>query len=279
MYKRWLALLAALLMLLAPAALAEETAQFQLHQISIGCADAYLILNGDVAIMIDGGNDSGKGPDVMMNYLRAAGFDRLTAYIVTHYHADHAGNLELIMAEFGDENTIVYGPSETLPEELFTLPTGEYRQMRLDDQFSIGNLSIHCLGPENITKNGHTNVDSLNFLVTYGSRRFLFTGDFAQSGLYLERYAEVVADVDVLKFPHHGLEPFYIGERTLQLVNPSIVLVPGSAAMAAYFVRKNCPDAMVYGNDHRFFIIYSDGDSLDMISDVEPGQFAGTAIP
>lgn len=280
MYKRLLATLSALMTLFVSVAAAEEPLQFQLHQISIGCADAYLILIGDIAIMIDGGNDTNKTPDAMMAYLRAAGFERLTAYIVTHYHDDHAGNLNLIMEEFGDEHTILYGPSETLPDKYLPLPCGQYRQMKDNEKLTIGALDIHCLGPQKLTENGGTNVDSLNFLITYGSRKFLFTGDYAHSGAYLEQYADVVRNVDVLKFPHHGLEPMYIGERTLRMVNPSIVLVPGAAAKAIAFVRKNDLDrATVYGNNYNNFIIYSDGQSLDVVTDVAPGQYAHKNIP
>lgn len=285
--QRCLALLAALMLLPLPFAHAsaeEEPLQFQLHQVNIGCADAYLLLIGDVAIMIDGGNDTGVRPDRLMTYLRAAGFDHLTAYIVTHYHDDHAGNLLLIMDEFGDENTVVYGPSESLPSRLQPLPTGTYAQMREGDQLTIGPLSILCIGPSVLTQEGGANVDSLNFIVTYGSRRYLFTGDFAHSAAYLEKYADAVRDVDVLKFPHHGLErkdkePFYISEQALRFVNPTIIVTPGAYAKVSMYVRKLALPSLCYGNGDGNFIIYSDGESLDVVTGVEPGQYAGVNIP
>ena len=280
-HRRRLALLAVLLALLTLAfpAFAEEAPQFQLHQISNGCADAYLILLDDIAIMIDGGNDTGRRPTELMNYLSEAGFERLTAYIVTHYHADHAGNLNRILELYGDEATVVYGPSETLAYEFQPLAAGYYEQMKDGDRFSIGPMDFLCLGPQKLTQDGNGNVDSLNFLITYGSRRFLFTGDYAHSAALLGTYADEVRDVDVLKFPHHGLDPFYITDKALLLVNPAIVITPGAYARVSRHVRDLGLSSLRYGNADGYFIIYSDGESLDVVIEVEPGQYAGQRIP
>ena len=276
--QRCLMLLSLLMLLISPA-LAEGAAQLQLHQISNGCSDAYLILLDDIAIMIDGGNDTGRSPASLMNYLSEAGFQRLTAYIVTHYHDDHAGNLNRILEVFGDEDTIVYGPAPELPDKLLPLAAGQYAQMLDDDRFSIGDLDFHCLGPQELAQNGNSNYDSLNFLMTYGSRRFLFTGDYAHSYALLDQYADEVKDVDVLKFPHHGLEPFYITDRALRHTNPAIVITPGAYAKVSRHVRELGLSSLRYGNGDNFFIIYSDGESLDAVLDVQPGQYANAVIP
>ena len=282
LYKRCLSLLTALLLLplfsVQPTA-AEAAPQLQLHQVNIGCADAYLILLGDTAIMIDGGNDSGRSPAQLMEYLRAAGFERLTAYIVTHYHDDHAGNLLRIMGEFGSEDTVVYGPGESLPGSLQPLPCGQYRQMKEGDEFSIGPMSFLCIGPESLTMGGSANVDSLNFILTYGSRRYLFTGDYAHSGAFLTKYADLVRDIDVFKFPHHGLEPFYVTDEALLLLNPAIIMTPGPYARASKYIQSLGLPSIRVGNGDGNFIIYSDGESLDVVIEVQPGQYAGVDIP
>lgn len=292
LHRRWFALLIVLLLLagLAPAAaedVSETPAQFQLHQINIGCADAYLLMIGDTAIMIDGGNyDYYAKPDKLMNYLRAAGFETLTAYILTHYHSDHDGNFRLIMEEFGDENTVVYGPSETLPDKHLPMPCGVYAQMRDGDRFTVGPLSFQCIGPAKLSDdNGANNQDSLNFIVTYGARRYLFTGDYASSYNILDHYADDVRDIDVLKFPHHALEypedlhPFYITREALQLCNPAIILVPGAYAKINRYLRTLHLTGVCYGNHDGNFIVFSDGESLHVVTNVQPGQYAGREIP
>lgn len=58
-----------------------------------------------------------------------------------------------------------------------------YQQMKDGDELTIGGwLTVNCVGPETVKNNGNQNMDSLNFVLTYGQKRMLFTGDYAASG-------------------------------------------------------------------------------------------------
>lgn len=275
-YTRCLALIMALLMLLSLTASAEEIAPvLQIHQIEIGCADAYLFRLDDVTIMMDGGNDTGRTPDALMEYLRAADIGTLDAYIVTHYHDDHSGNLNLILGEFGDDDTIVYGPSQEVRKIYQPMAAGAYQPMLDGDEVTIGGIQIKCLGPKQVRQEGRINQDSLNVLITYGQRRYLFTGDHAHSDQFLGKYSELVKDVDVLKFPHHGMEPFAIGARTFQLVSPDVVLMPGGGSYKCrQFCKENGFTGEFYDNGSGHVVILSDGESMEIFTQVELGQFA-----
>lgn len=228
-----------MLLLLCPFALAEETPVLEVHQMALGFADGYLIRLGDVEIVVDGGNsDPTKPTDDVLRYLREAGVGTLDAYIASHWHLDHCMNMNLILDEFGDENTLVYGVSETVPESIFngtvSVPIGgpvkgTYHQMKMDDVVTIADLTFTCIGPRKVDYGGQSNVDSLNFVMEYGTRKFLFTGDFAQSGCINEEYRELCADVDVLKFPHHGSEPYEVGNKAMKVLSPEYILIPGVA--------------------------------------------------
>ena len=253
--KRLFAFLMCLLMLVSAAMAEEETNAplMEVHQMSLGSADGYYIRCGDVEIMIDGGNPNpGSKNDDVVNYLRAVGADKLDAHIITHWHLDHCDKIHDILSEFGDENTVVYSPTEELPEtasgnktnsahtpvkiQISPLVNGTYRQMKFNDVIRIGDLIITCTGPEKLYYEGAQNRDSLNFLIQYGERRFLFTGDYGQSNEINKYFAEFLKDVDVLKFPHHG--GMYvnnkgeregdIGPNACRVVNPTYVLVPSN---------------------------------------------------
>lgn len=240
MFKR-VGLLLLCLMMLVPAAAEEETAVsapvLELHQMAIGYADGYFIRCGDIEIMIDGGNpDPEKPTDDVVEYLRAVGVEKLDAYIITHWHLDHCMNVNVVLSEFGDENTAVYSPSEEVPEFVWYQPLGKvmmaplaagtYHQMKIHDVIQIGDLTITCTGPETVGSKGKHNKDSLNFLIQYGKRRMLFTGDYAHSNEINKYFSEFCRNVDVLKFPHHGGKPYEIGVRASKTVAPTYVLVP-----------------------------------------------------
>ena len=290
MLKKILALL--LTLLLCPSALAQETERtlLQVHQMMIGFADGYLIRLGDIDILVDGGEANPKKPEgLAIDYLRAAGVDKLDAYILTHWHLDHCMNMNTIMAEFGDENTLVYGVSDQPPAEIFngsvTAPigpvvNGEYRRMAQGDVLTFGGMTITCIGPEKLSQNGGCNQDSLNFLLRYGERRFLFTGDLAQSGPITGAYAEVCANVDVLKFPHHGAQPYEIGQKASRTVRPQVLLVPGVTSkyklwdffddLGVKFPQKN----VLTNADGHVVILTDGGDRFDILTQQDPADYA-----
>lgn len=291
MMKRLFALLLCLLML-SPAVMAEETAApiLQVHQMMLGFADGYLIRCGDVDIMIDGGNPNPALPtDDVVSYLRAAGVETLDAYIITHWHLDHCMNMNIILSEFGDENTVVYGPSAEPPEvvkngsvvvPMSPLASGTYCQMKMHDVLTIGGMTFTCIGPEKLQQNGGSNPDSLNFVLQYGERRFLFTGDFAQSGSINDEYKELCSSVDVLKFPHHGMEPYEIGKKATRVVSPTWVIVPGVAGKYSLWQWiANCGTGIVRENiitnaDGHVVILTDGGERFDVLSQQNPADYA-----
>ena len=282
-------LLLLLLALMIPlSAGAEEAAPaapvLEVHQLCIGCADGYLIRLGDIEIMIDGGNANPKVPtDDVVNYLRAAGVGELDAYIVTHWHLDHCMNLNAVLAEFGAADTVVYSPSPALHEDYDPLANGVYRQMKDGDVVTIGGMEFICVGPAQLKQDGRCNMDSLNFVLRYGERRILFTADYAASGNILSKYQEICADVDILKFPHHAIEPFEIGRQTARNANPEYVLVPSANGRGK--VRSflgNCGVALPFENflnnaDGHVLVLTDGAEYLEIIRHVDPADYAPAA--
>lgn len=290
--KKLLCLLLCLLMCPAWAETADAPI-LEVHQMMIGCADGYLLRVGDINIMIDGGNANPKLPtDDVVEYLRAAGVDRLDAIIITHWHLDHCMNLNDALEAFGDVDTVVYSPATRVPEEIFNgsvtvkigpLVTGTHQQMKMGDVLEMGGMTITCIGPEKLSMNGGCNSDSLNFVLQYGSRRILFTGDFAQSKCINGEYRELCADVDVLKFPHHAIEPFEIGTTALHTSRPDYVLVPGVVNKYKVWnfadnLGVKFPQENVLTNADGHVVILTDGgDRLDVLVQQNPADWAPEA--
>ena len=291
--KKLLALVTALLLVPAAFAEAPEEPLLQVHQLMIGFADAYLIRLGDVNILMDGGNANPKVPtDDVVNYLREAGVSKLDAVIITHWHLDHCMNLNAALAEFGTAETVVYSPADSVPTEIDNgsvvvkiapLVMGQHQQLQMGGELTFGGMYLTCIGPEKLSVNGGANVDSLNILLQYGQRRFLFTGDYAQSGCINGPYAELCANVDVLKFPHHGSEPYEIGNKASRTVRPQHVLVPGVVSkhkiwdffddLGVKFPREN-----IYTNADGHVVILTDGgERFDVLTQQNPADYAPRA--
>ena len=290
--KKIIALLLVLLMI--PAAFAEEAAPIlELHQFNLGYADGYFIRCGDIEIMIDGGNPNPDAPtDDVVNTLRALGCSDLDVYIATHWHLDHCMNMNSILAAFGTDATVIYGASaepvdvienEGKKYDLGLLTVGTYQQMKVDDVIQIGPMTLTCIGPDEMGQNGRGNADSLNFVIQYGTRRMLFTGDYAQSGEINKRYPELCKDVDVLKFPHHGGQPYVIGNIACRNTSPEYVLVPSQLNnyQIWQFIRGNGVDIKrdnVLTNRAGHVVILTDGgDYMEALSDQNPADYAPKA--
>ena len=290
--KKIIALLLVLLMI--PVAFAEETAPImEVHQFNLGYADGYFIRCGDTEIMIDGGNPNPKAPtDDVVNTLRALGLKELDVYIATHWHLDHCMNMNNILAEFGTDATVTYGASsepvdvienEGRKYELGPLAAGTYQQMKVDDVIQMGPLTFTCIGPDEMAQNGRCNSDSRNFVIQYGTRRMLFTGDYAQSGEINKRHPELCKDVDVLKFPHHGGKPYEIGNIACRNVSPEYVLVPSQLNnyQIYQFIRNNgVPverDKVLTNRAGHVVLVTDGGEYLTAFTDQNPADWAPKA--
>lgn len=293
--KKFLALLFILMML--PFAQAEEAVPavpvLELHQMELDYADGYYIRCGDIEIMIDGGKRVAfSKDDRVMECLRALGAKALDMYIVTHWHMDHCENVNPVLAEFGTPETMVYSPSAEVPQSvndgknrkrtltMTPLANGVYQQMKQGDVITIGPLTFYCTGPTNGGRFGRTNPDSLNFVLQYGARRMLFTGDYAASGNINKVYKELCSNVDVLKFPHHGGKPFEIKEAAMGTVNPEYILVPSylhNVQIYRYAVGNGCDtkqENVLTMRDGHVVILTDGGDYLEARTQQNPADYA-----
>ena len=295
---RWLAaaliLALALIPVCAPGEAAEEGEKelLRLHQVEIGGGDAYILTVGDLVILVDCGSDStepiGSGiwNKPFFEYMEALKIDHVDVHFVTHWHNDHCYNVNIIAEMYGKDDLIVYGVSPEIWPELDPLARGTYKQLKDGDQLTIGPLEVLCVSPpyrEDL--HGHTNRESLNFIVTYGNNTFMFTGDYMDWTLY-KRWKDVLErKVDVLSFPHHGLaNPLSVTKEVYKLVDPRVILVPGGerGVIKSFAMREAHVgyDAIYLCNKDGNLLVTSDGENLWVAQDVVPGELPlGEAVP
>lgn len=175
------------------------------HYLDVGQADCALLECDGEYILIDGGNIGDS--DLVVSYLEKAGVEELKAVVCTHAHEDHVGGLPGVLAVYPTQ--AVYAPTKTYASDCFDDFVYYTDQQGLSitipevgDTLSFGQANAEVLGP--VKSYAETNNTSLVLMVTYGSNRFLFTGDMetdAEADL-LDSGADLKADV--LKVGHHG---------------------------------------------------------------------------
>ena len=226
---------------------------------SAASADGIVIrLGGNRAILIDGGKpreETGEyGADITINHLKKLGIKHLEYMIATHSHVDHVGAWPAILEEF-TVGTLVFTQDpydDTAPcaynniepiKNMIEAKGLNYIVHRRGSVITMDGVRLECVGPWSHPYPDE-NKNSLNYLLTFGNKKMLFTGDYISVLLHNRgSVSDRVRDLDVLQYPHHGwrylvkaLDPQYAndeiplnnGLNLIEWLKPKHVLVSSS---------------------------------------------------
>ena len=187
--------------------------------INVGHGDSILIECGGEAVLVDGGEPE-KGR-LVSGYIKEKGYTGLKYVIATHPHNDHVGGLADVLSEFGCEKvlsarsrgsaiknkglTSAYAAfSEAVNNRGLTI---EYPSQGTEYKIGVSDNKalIKILGP--VKTGSEINNNSLAFMLTFGEKRFLFTGDSkrAEERDLIRSCGGDNLKCDVYKAAHHGL--------------------------------------------------------------------------
>lgn len=196
--------------------------------LSVGHGDsAVLELPGGKTMVIDGGGfygfDTGR---LVSDFLRYRKITRIDYVILSHAQRDHMGGLKTVVEEFRPQEFWWNGVG-TLDRELArALKDAGTRTVLVDATTGprvIGGVRFEFLHPQRAgMETGDVNEQSLVVLVSYGKRRFLFTGDIGKDTE--RRLLERDIRADVLKVSHHGSKGSTSMEF-LKRVNPGVSVI------------------------------------------------------
>lgn len=185
----------------------ESSDEMQVHFIDVGQADSILVKADGEYMLIDAGNN--EDGDLVVNYLKQEGVDRLKYVIATHPHEDHIGGMDDVINNF-DIDTIF------MPDSVHTTKTYEdvlnaIANHNLDitvptvgDQYEIGGASFVILSPNGDEDEGNLNNVSIGIKLVNGNNSFLMCGDAeeAEEKEILQNGIDISAQV--YKVSHHG---------------------------------------------------------------------------
>ncbi|WP_053955462.1 ComEC/Rec2 family competence protein [Inediibacterium massiliense] len=178
----------------------------KVHFIDVGQADSILIQNEDHNMLIDAGNN-GDG-DLVVNYLKKQGIEKLDYVVGTHPHEDHIGGLDDVIDNFHIEK--VYMPKVTHTSKTFkdVMTSIKNKGLKIStphvgEEIILGDAKGMILAPNNLEYKDYNNY-SIVIKLVYGNTSFLFTGD-AESISEAEMLKNGLdLSSDVLKVGHHG---------------------------------------------------------------------------
>lgn len=199
--------------------------------VDVGQGAATLLRSGDITALVDCGTSyslrgaGGAVADTMATY----GWDKLDYVALTHYHTDHAGGLEGLLARVEVGELLLPELSESdsqsaLQQEVLTLAEKygvalRYVQEPTCVEFGEGMLSLY---PPLTT--GDTNEEGLTVLASCGDFDVLITGDMSGGTEKLLVAAYDLPDVEVLMVGHHGSR-YATSEELLRAVTPEVGII------------------------------------------------------
>jgi competence protein ComEC len=168
--------------------------------LDVGQGDSILIREKGQWILVDCG-DSSAGEKAVLPTLKFLGVNRLSALILTHPHADHAGGAEAVLANLPAEQVISNFQAESI---------SAVRARALSDLAVFShNLSLQ-------------NLNDTSLLISFGGDKVLLTGDIEAAGERL--YWVRIGPHSVLKVAHHGSNTSSSPEF-LAKVQPQVAIV------------------------------------------------------
>lgn len=174
-----------------------------LHFIDTGNSDAILIQQGEVAALIDGGDNDDEA--LVADYLKAQGITRLEYVIATHPDADHIGGLDAVISQLEVGKVLVGNGKATTKTYTDFIEAIMDKGLSpsvplLHSEFPLGEATLKIIS---VANEKDPNNCSLVILYTYGKNKVLFMGDADQS---IEKSLDLkqIGDVDLIKVGHHG---------------------------------------------------------------------------
>lgn len=206
--------------------------------LDVGQGDSELISlpNGET-VLIDSGDRGSPTVDLLKKY----GVREITLIIATHPHSDHIGEMRDVMRafkvlEFWDSG--FNHPTKTYGDMLQEIKDRgiKFATPKRGDMRTFGDVVLDVLNPPDQPPDDNPNNASIVVRVSFGEKKFLFTGDaedYENSGKPSAWEQMLGADkgklhVDLLKAAHHGSSNGTTRE-VLDAVRPSIVTISCAA--------------------------------------------------
>ena len=207
----------------------QQYGAFRAAVLDVGQGESVALCSGSEAALVDCGSSNSyvDAGSVAADALQSAGIRRLSAMIVTHYHADHTNGLTEVLTrlpvdtlylpdiedEYGVRDRLVSLAAHQGADVVFvTEPT----------RIALGEAVLTVYPP--LLTTGDLNEQGLTALATAGDFDLLITGDMAGQTEQLLAQMYPLPDVEVLVVSHHGSR-YSSDESFLRAITPDNAVI------------------------------------------------------
>ena len=207
----------------------QQYGAFRAAVLDVGQGESVALCSGSEAALVDCGSSNSyvDAGSVAADALQSAGIRRLSALIVTHYHADHTNGLTEVLTrlpvdtlylpdiedEYGVRDRLVSLAAHQGADVVFV--TGPTR-------IALGEAVLTVYPP--LLTTGDLNEQGLTALATAGDFDLLITGDMAGQTEQLLAQTYPLPDVEVLVVSHHGSR-YSSDESFLRAITPDNAVI------------------------------------------------------
>ena len=268
----------------------------QAFHIDVNQGDATLIVapSGRTLLIDSGGNGRGRQ---IIELMRDEGIDRIDHYVTTHYHGDHYGGIDELVAagipviqaydrgnKDAESGTRFDEYQAAVGEDAIALTPGTL--ILLDDNMTVTTISssgaIH--GDRKKLSTSDENELSVSLLIEYGEFSMFVGGDIHAATEKKIAAVGNVHDVDVYQANHHGShtssDPAF-----LSVLRPRVVVISNGDHGGFHHPRQVTldnlqnldPPPTIFQTNKLIKIGSTGGNTLDaFIADLDPSGFEGT---
>lgn len=181
--------------------------RFAVYFLDVGQGNAAVVLtpHGHAIVIDSGSREAGDtGRRVVSPVVSGLGVYQIELLLLTHGHDDHAGGAVAVAADHPVR--IAWFPADDFSpaiEQLLTKqPPHALCRVRGGERTIIDGVLVETLYVGRGTGDDNENEHSAFYLITYGGKRFLFTGDAPADQELMAMNS--LMPVDVLQVAHHG---------------------------------------------------------------------------
>ncbi len=208
-------------------AFAEDVKLLEVFFMQVFGCDSAFVRYGEHTMLIDCAGNQWKTVKQTLDQL---GVTELTYALNSHPDADHIGGFNRVLKDIPAGEFLLGFPEDydsgdevrfQVYEDLHAMNI-PFRRVQQGDTIDFGDVKITVYQrlEEDLPR---VNSKSLTLMIRYGERSIYFTGDVLAPGQdLLAKHNGADIDADILKYPHHGLEP--MRDTFLSAVSPALVI-------------------------------------------------------